>query len=152
MRIFRLTPLRAAGLSLLYPALWWWLAVWAGRQPRHETAETVRQLGLVGLFLLGLVWLVWALERIAQRIELRRLLDQPLFARRVLVAGEAVQTAGPLRRTWNPLESGRVVLWPAQPAFQAIAGGVDVLFPAFPGGASDPEQPQGFGECRQLEL
>ena len=103
MRFLRLTPLRSALLTLLYLGVWWRAWAWATAQ-NPSAAETVRQWGLVGLFALGMGWLVWILERTTQRIEARRLLEQPLLDRRVLVAGEAVQLPSVEVRTWNPLD------------------------------------------------
>ncbi len=106
MRYLRRPLFWLAGLSLLYLVLW---RAWVWSVAQSPSAETVQQLGLAGLFVMGLGWLVWALERTTQWIEGRRLRDQPLLARRVLIAGEALQPSDAPRgwfggRSWNPLD------------------------------------------------
>ncbi|MDB5306108.1 MAG: hypothetical protein JWO38_310 [Gemmataceae bacterium] len=95
MHRFRLTPLRAALVTVLFVALWFGLSAGLGGGAMAD------HFGWVLVYLIGLGWVVYGVERAARRIEIRRAPTDIWGPPLVAVGGEV---PGGRRGGWNPLD------------------------------------------------
>jgi hypothetical protein len=87
-------------LSMLY-VVWWQLAIATADVMIWDTLRAnLARYGTAGLFLIGLAWMVWLVDRVAQRIERRRI------ARQYRPVGQAASLPGgeEARPAWNPFD------------------------------------------------
>ncbi len=85
-------------LSILY-VVWWQLAVTTADTMIWDTLRAnLARYGTAGLFLIGLAWVVWFVDRVASRIEAKRI------ALRLEAAEQTRGRPAVPSRTWNPFD------------------------------------------------